>query len=376
MPSALVVDDTPSVLSAVSTLLRRAGYEVTTAVSGPTALRAADAGSFDIAVVDYDIPPPNGVDVLAQLRVTRPECAGVLVSGALDVDIAMEAVNRGAATRVLRKPYRSQDLLDAARAALATRRVQAPDKVAQLVEQEALAECLDGEHLRLAAQPIYESGSGRVAAYEALLRSDHSVLPGPLEVLGAAERGDRLTELGERVSDLAVGWLRQMPITQRLFVNLHPHQLADSDDLLSSLDPIAPYAPRVVLEITERSRLDDLGEWRRSVERLRERGFSLAVDDLGAGFATLSVLAEVKPAFVKVDQSIVRGSPMDEHKRRLLELLAQFAVATGSRLVAEGIECEAEAATARRCGAGLLQGYLLGRPGFSLVPDLAATGSD
>ena len=375
MPRALVVDDVPSVLAAVSALLRRAGYDVTTAVSGPTALEAAEVGTFDVAVVDYDIPAPNGVDVLARLRQTMPECAGVLVSGALDVDIALEAVNRGAATRVLRKPYRSRDLLDATSAALATRRVQAVEQPAHVGERDALAECLAGDHLRLAAQPIFDASTGRVAAYEALLRSDHPVLSGPLPVLGAAERHGRLVELGRRVSELAVGWLEKMPMGQRLFVNLHPHQLADSDHLLSSLDPISTYAPRVVLEITERSRLDDLGEWPRSVQRLRERGFSLAVDDLGAGFATLSVLAEVKPAYVKVDQSIVRGSPMDEHKHRLLELLAQFANATGSHLVAEGIECEAEAATARRCGAGLLQGYLLGRPGFALVEDLAATGS-
>jgi EAL domain-containing protein (putative c-di-GMP-specific phosphodiesterase class I) len=73
------------------------------------------------------------------------------------------------------------------------------------------------------------------------------------------------------------------------------------------------------------------------------------------------VLAELQPAFVKVDMSIVRNIDRDQRKQRLVEMLARFVKATNAQLIVEGIETEAEAAAVRRLGVDLLQGYLLGR---------------
>ena len=91
-------------------------------------------------------------------------------------------------------------------------------------------------------------------------------------------------------------------------------------------------------------------------------GFWLAVDDLGAGYNSLSVLSELQPDYLKVDMSIVRGIETTPRKRRLLELLARFADATNTRLIAEGVETDAEAHALHQCGAHLLQGYLCGQP--------------
>jgi EAL domain-containing protein (putative c-di-GMP-specific phosphodiesterase class I) len=88
----------------------------------------------------------------------------------------------------------------------------------------------------------------------------------------------------------------------------------------------------------------------------------VAVDDLGAGYSSLSALAAFKPEFMKVDMSIVRGADADAHKRQLLELLAQFARATGATLIAEGVETRAETETLTACGAHWMQGFLWGRP--------------
>ncbi len=367
MPRLLLVDDAPTLLSAVSEALDRAGFDVVTARDGYEAAKIIEEQTFDIAVVDYDIPGPSGLDVLALVAVGSPDCVGILASGTLDLEIALRAVNHGSVAQVVRKPYRRGELLDAVAAAVAARRGKTLEPAEHRANREALAQCFSQELLSLAVQPIMNAGDGSVAAYEALLRSSHALLNGPLPVLGAAEDNGRVHELGARVAELARGWIEQIPMPQRLFVNLHPLQLADPDRLLDTLEPLFVHSPRIVLEITERSRLDDVGAWRRSTQRLVDAGFSLAVDDLGSGFSTLSVLAELKPAVVKVDQSIIRDVDSDEHKQRLLQLITQFASATGSQIVAEGIETEAEAATAVACGPEMLQGYYFGRPSFELV---------
>jgi len=141
------------------------------------------------------------------------------------------------------------------------------------------------------------------------------------------------------------------------------------------LTPLAPWAHRIVLEITERSKLQGLDQWEKSVEAVTAMGFSVAVDDLGAGYSSLSVLAELQPSYIKVDMSIVRGVDHEPQKRRLVELLCRFAEATDALLVAEGVETEEEAETLRAIGAHLLQGYLFGRPSLSLPDQLFRAAS-
>ena len=99
-------------------------------------------------------------------------------------------------------------------------------------------------------------------------------------------------------------------------------------------------------------------------------GFAIAVDDLGAGYSSLSVLAELQPSFIKVDMSIVRGIDCDPRKQRLVDLLCRFADATDATLIAEGVETGEEAAALRECGAHLLQGYLFGKPSSELSPTI------
>ena len=152
-----------------------------------------------------------------------------------------------------------------------------------------------------------------------------------------------------------------------LFMNLHPDELAEPDRMIERLEPLVPWSRRIVLEITERSRLLGLDHWETAVDRVTELGFSIAVDDLGAGYSSLSVLAELQPRYVKIDMSIVRGVDADPRKRRLIDLLCKFAKATEAQVVAEGVETKEESAALLDCGVDFLQGYLFGRPGFDLL---------
>jgi EAL domain-containing protein (putative c-di-GMP-specific phosphodiesterase class I) len=152
----------------------------------------------------------------------------------------------------------------------------------------------------------------------------------------------------------------------RLFINIHPDELADSEGMQKRLEKLAPWSHRIVLEITERSRLQAIDSWETTLSRIIDMGFFVAVDDLGAGYSSLSVLADLQPKYIKVDMSIIRNVHVEPRKRRLVELLCKFAEATDAMIVAEGVEYEEEMRTLRNCGAHLFQGYYFARP--SLQP--------
>src|SRR6185436_13158515 len=140
-----------------------------------------------------------------------------------------------------------------------------------------------------------------VFGYEALLRTNEPSLPHPGAVLDAATRLGRLEELGRIIRNRAAGPMLANPTdTARLFVNLHVTDLLDP--LLSSPNsPLAAISTRVVLEITERSSLDEVRDVRARVAALREMGYSIAVDDLGAGYAGLTSFTLLEPEIVKLD---------------------------------------------------------------------------
>jgi EAL domain-containing protein (putative c-di-GMP-specific phosphodiesterase class I) len=128
------------------------------------------------------------------------------------------------------------------------------------------------------------------------------------------------------------------------------------------MEVLQMWSNRIVLEITERANMSKNFSWESALERVKQMGFQIAVDDLGSGYAALSMLAELQPHFLKIDMSIVRHVDTDVHKRRLVDLLCHFAEATESKVVAEGVETQAEAEALTESGVELLQGFYFGEP--------------
>jgi EAL domain-containing protein (putative c-di-GMP-specific phosphodiesterase class I)/CheY-like chemotaxis protein len=380
MARILAVEDDALVRRCIRRILTRKGHEVIEAAHGPEGLRYAAEQSFDVALVDYNLPMLDGVEVLQRLRELQPGCLRVLVTGQLDLPMVVGAVNRGEIARVIEKPFKSRALIEAVNEVLRTRQImkdvmKVQEEAASAEERRMLEECLAGDDVQIALQPILHAPDDCIYAYEALLRSSHPVLNGPMPVLRAAEQHGMLSRVAEVVVDRCHAWMKRLPDHVRLFMNLHPDELADPAGVTKRLTPLAPWAHRIVLEITERSKLQGLDQWETSVEAVTALGFSVAVDDLGAGYSSLSVLAELQPSYIKVDMSIVRGVDHEPQKRRLVELLCRFAEATDALLVAEGVETEEEAETLRAIGAHLLQGYLFGRPSLSLPDQMLRAAS-
>jgi EAL domain-containing protein (putative c-di-GMP-specific phosphodiesterase class I) len=181
-------------------------------------------------------------------------------------------------------------------------------------------------------------------------------------VLDAATRLGRLEELGRLIRARAAEPMIQSASAGKLFVNLHVTDLTDPV-LMSRDSPLTSIADRVVLEITERSSLDEVKDVRTRVAMLREMGFCIAVDDLGAGYAGLTSFTLLEPEIIKLDMSLVRDVHQNSTKQKVIRSMTSLAQDMGMIVVAEGVETPPERDTLIELGCDLLQGFLFARPG-------------
>jgi len=157
----------------------------------------------------------------------------------------------------------------------------------------------------------------------------------------------------------ALANLDRMSDVSSLSVNVSPATIL-SGRLDRIIDSVA--ADRVILEITEHDRVDDYSAMTHALVALRNRGVRLAIDDAGAGYASLRHILELSPDLIKLDVSITRGLFENAGNRALVSGLRDFGREIGAILVAEGIETAAELAAARDLGVALGQGFFLGMP--------------
>ncbi len=213
----------------------------------------------------------------------------------------------------------------------------------------------------IAYHPIVDPRAKLVFGFEALLRSTEPSLPHPGAVIDAAMRLGRIEALGRQIRERAAEPLHRAP-EANLFVNLHVTDLTDPA-LSDPESPLSKIAHRVVLEITERSSLDEVKDARRRVAALREMGFRIAVDDLGAGYAGLSSFTLLEPEIVKLDMSLVRDIHVNQTKQKVVRSMTALSKDMGMTVVAEGVETREEAETLVSLGCDLLQGFLFAKPG-------------
>jgi EAL domain-containing protein (putative c-di-GMP-specific phosphodiesterase class I) len=372
MAKILLVDDDPGVLRAYSVTLQRAGHAVEKAGDGEEALERLRSDAFDVIVSDISMPRMSGLEFLGAVRERDLDVPVVLMTGGPDLQTAVRAVEYGA-LRYFTKPVEAADLLEAVRRAaalhgMAKLKRQALELVgtdSKWLGDRATLEVHFANALRslwLAYQPIVSWRERRVFGYEALVRSAEPALARPDDLLQAAERLHRLSDLGRAIRAQAAAAVASAPAGATLFVNLHAADLED-EELHDLTSPLSRVAGRVVLEITERASLDGLKDAKRHVTSLRQMGYRIAVDDLGAGYAGLSSFALLEPEVAKLDMSIVRNVDTDTKKQSIVRSMAKLCGELGVLAITEGVETPAERSTLSELGCDLLQGYLFARPG-------------
>jgi EAL domain-containing protein (putative c-di-GMP-specific phosphodiesterase class I) len=157
----------------------------------------------------------------------------------------------------------------------------------------------------------------------------------------------------------ALAILPDLPAGAYCSINASPATIRG--DALPALLAIAP-ADRLVIELTENATVDDYDALSDALAPLRARGFRLAVDDAGAGYASMQHILQLRPDIIKLDMNLTRDIDSDPARKALASALIGFAHDVGSVIVAEGVETEAELRVLQAIGADAVQGYLLGRP--------------
>jgi diguanylate cyclase (GGDEF)-like protein len=225
---------------------------------------------------------------------------------------------------------------------------------------DALERVINGEGLEMAVQPIVSVPEGTVHAYEALARFRLGASSNPLHWFALADEFGVRDRLELACLRAGLKLLDDLPAGARLSVNLSGPLLLDprTSDLLRD----RPHLDRLIIEVTENSLMEDTPGVVAQIDRLIGEGLKLAVDDMGAGYAGLRQITTVRPAYLKLDRSLITGIDTDPDRGALVSAMLGYVRQTGGHLIAEGVETEAELDTLRRLGVTLIQGYLLGRP--------------
>lgn len=371
LPRVLIVDDDALVLRSLQRAMGAQNVHVVAMTDVHQAMRLVETESFDTVLCDIRMPKMSGLAFARFVRSLAPEVPILLMTGDPQLDSAIEAIEVGI-LEYLPKPIEPAKLRAAVSRAVklsrfAKLRREAQDaikseppvpKVGQL--EEAFNRALLGLHV--AFQPIVLPGSQKVFGFEALLRSREKELPTPPHVIEAAETLGRTSEVGAKVRRLASEAFADAPTDALLFLNILPLDLLD-DDLYEAGTTLSRLAERIVLEVTERADLAKVKDALPRIQRLRNLGYRVAVDDLGAGYAGLSSFATLEPEFTKLDMSLVRGAYASSVKQRVIGSIATLCRDLGSRVVAEGIETPEDSAALAALGCELMQGYYFARPG-------------
>lgn len=334
-------------------------YAPTVVDDGAQAIDALVRNRFDLLFLDAELPGMGMADLVSVVR-------------AYDIQVAIISFSsrpppkEPGTLEYLRKPV-SSTALDALIARIKTKRAM-PHPRTEFVSEPPSSGTLRVanferalQQLWIAFQPIVSDQGRTVFGYEALMRSHEPTMRSPLEILDAAERLERLPELGQRVRGLAATAFFGAPDSTTLFVKLHSRDLLDPG-LYDNTSPLAAMADRVVLELTERATLEHVGEVRPRLSVLRFQGFRVAIDDLGTGYAGLTSFDSVEPEFVKLDMSLIRNIHLSPVRSRLVESMLDVCRDLKIRVVAEGIETKEELDALSKLGCELFQGYLFARP--------------
>ncbi len=238
-----------------------------------------------------------------------------------------------------------------------------------------------------AFQPIVEVATGSVFGYESLLRGhDRLGFASPLELIDQAHDGGQLLTLEQMVAHRALAKFSGLPdfSSQTLFLNLDVRLIRDGQLFLKKIVQhlrqagVAPSS--VCFELSERFDNTSVPEFAELMTEMRKAGFKLAIDDFGVGHGEMKLLCDYPVDYLKIDRHFISDIDVNPRKRHLVKNIVNIAHVLGIRVIAEGIETEAEFLACREYGVDLVQGYFIARPTSFVTelqpayPHLAAIG--
>nr|WP_243713562.1 EAL domain-containing protein [Luteimonas terrae] len=216
---------------------------------------------------------------------------------------------------------------------------------------------------RMAFQPIVDARDRSIFGYEALVRTPDG--GGAADVI-AQVRPEQLYRFDQSCRVRAIETAARLELRQRLSINFFPNAVYEPATCIRlTLMAAQTYGfptEKLIFETAESEQVQDRAHLMRIFRDYRSRGFLTAIDDFGAGYAGLSLLADFQPDLLKLDIALVRGIDRDAARSAIVRGMVQIADALGCTLLAEGVETVEEYRHLRALGVPLYQGYLFGRP--------------
>ena len=375
----LIADDEPALRGALADLLAHEDDVVLIGAAGDADEAIAIAGDArpDVALVDVSMPAGGGPRAAREIARCSPGTRVIALSAFEDRPTVLEMLRAGAVGYLV-KGTAGEEIVGSIQKVMAGGASLSSEVIAGIVHELAKQlrredderERLDarrgeierfvaGEGVSMAFQPIVDLVTNETVGLEALARFAAPPPRPPNEWFAEAVA----LALGVQLELTTVARaLRALPsIAPRVYLAVNcSHRAAVSSELAELL---RPHAARLVLEITEHEAVEDYDDLVAGLAPLRALGARVAIDDAGAGFASLRHTLRIAPDIVKLDLSLTRDIDTDRAKRALAVALVSFAQEMGSSLVAEGIETPGELETLRGLGVGYGQGFYLAEPG-------------
>lgn len=228
--------------------------------------------------------------------------------------------------------------------------------------------------VRMAFQPIVDARDRSIFGYEALVRS--------VDGGGAAEVIARVTpaqlyRFDQTCRVRAIETAARLGLRKRLSINFFPNAVYEPATCirltLAAAQTFGFPTDQLIFETAESEQVRDHQHLTRIFRDYRNRGFMTAIDDFGAGYAGLKLLADFQPDLLKLDMALIRGIDTDPVRTAIVRGMADIAASIGCTVLAEGVETEAEYRQLRSLGVPLFQGYLFGRPSLEVLDDVPAS---
>jgi EAL domain-containing protein (putative c-di-GMP-specific phosphodiesterase class I) len=377
--TVLIADDEPSLRDALTELFAHEERVVLVGAAGDAdeAISMAETRRPDVAILDVSMPAGGGPRAAREIIRLSPATRVIALSAFEDKPTVLEMLRAGAVGYLVKGAAADQIIGSIAkvvdgRASLSAEVIDAivDELQSQLrreeIEQEQrearrqeIGRFVAGEAVTTVFQPIVDLRTGETLGMEALSRFHSLPLRPPYEWFAEAAELELGVPLELATMRRALARVGDLPDGAYLSLNCS-HRAAMSGELL---DAFGVDAHRIVVEITEHEAVEDYERLTSALERLRAAGVRVAIDDAGAGFASLRHTLRLRPDIVKIDIGIVRDVDRDRGKRALASALARFAGEMGMAVVAEGIESQAELDTLLELDVVMGQGFHLAEPG-------------
>ncbi len=222
-----------------------------------------------------------------------------------------------------------------------------------------------------AFQPIVNSRTKEISSYEALVRGAQNE---PAYTILNAISLDQKYQFDALLRQKAIALAVELGIKSRLNLNFLPESLSSNDEAISSTYQAAidnNFPPEnIVVEVTESEIIQDMTGFRSILESYRSLGLTFSIDDFGAGYSGLNLLAEFLPDSIKIDMSLIRNIHQNGPRQAIIRGIIRTCEDLGVDLIAEGVESLDEYAWCYEEGIELFQGYYFSKPGFQSLPQV------